>query len=111
MRCRSKKISAPRLEKSKTHGSCPDNMTIEHVLPDSQERKDCQIGNLLPLEEWLNSKCKDEPVENKMKYYQESAFKTTRDFAKRYSKNKIEPNTRAKKMAEEFYDHILKLNH
>lgn len=46
-----------------------------------------------------------------MKYYQESAFKTTRDFTKRYSQNKFEPNTRAKKMAEEFYDHILKLNH
>lgn len=98
-------------EKFKTHGSCPDNLTIEHVLPDSQERENCQIGNLLPLEEWLNSKCKDEPVENKMKYYQESAFKTTRDFTKRYSQNKFEPNTRAKKMAEEFYDHILKLNH
>lgn len=98
-------------EKFKTHGNCPDDMTIEHALPDSQGKENCQIGNLLPLEQRLNSKCTDKPLASKMEYYLESSFKTTRDFAKRYSKNKFDPYTRAKKMAEEFYDRILKLDH
>lgn len=97
-------------EKYKMHGACPDNMTIEHVLPDSKGKENCQIGNLIPLEEWLNSKCKNKSLENKLEFYKESSFKTTRDFANRYSQTKFDPNERAKIMAGEFYDQILQLD-
>ena len=102
------KIILELFERYKNHGNFQDNMTIEHVLPDSEEIENCQIGNLLPLEDYLNRKCGNMPLEEKLHVYQDSNYKMTRDFAKRYLQNiNFNPRERGKFLASEFYDNIL----
>lgn len=102
------KIILEIFERYKNHGNFQDNMTIEHVLPDSEEIENCQIGNLLPLEDYLNRKCGNMPLEEKLHVYQDSNYKMTRDFAKRYLQNiNFNPRERGKFLASEFYDNIL----
>lgn len=44
------------------------DVTIEHILPDSQSVDNSQIGNLFLLEERLNRRCKDKPLAEKFQY-------------------------------------------
>lgn len=102
------KIILELFERYKNHGNFQANMTIEHVLPDSEKIENCQIGNLLPLEDYLNRKCGNMPLEEKLHVYQDSNYKMTRDFAKRYLQNiNFNPRERGKFLASEFYDNIL----
>ena len=75
-------------ERYKNHDIFQENMTIEHVLPDNEAIENYQIGNLLPLEDHLNQKCSNMSFMEKLYIYQDSNYKTTRDFAKRYLQNK-----------------------
>lgn len=96
------------LEKYKT-GMWRDDFTLEHVLPDSQDVENGQIGNLIPLEEDYNEKCKDKDLKDKIKYYKKSSFATAREFIKHNSVDNFNPSSRTEFMAEQFYDDILKL--
>lgn len=81
-----------------------EDFTIEHALPDSADESNSMIGNLLPLEEHLNARCKDLPLKKKLPIYSESRFATTRSFAERYSKAKFFVQERSKQIARQLYD-------
>lgn len=88
---------------------CLANFTIEHILPDSSSPANGQIGNLIPLEENYNLRCKDKEWNDKMAIYQNSVYASTRMFAQRYKTKDFDPAQRSVRMAEVFYDKILKL--
>lgn len=96
------------LERYKNHGNFCDDFTIEHVLPDSEDVSNGQIGNLLPLENTLNANCKDKVMNQKLPIYKKSSFATARNFADRYQNRNFDPNKRTEIMAKQFYDEILK---
>ena len=83
-------------------------LTIEHILPDSQDRENAIIGNLMPLEKNINSLCDDKPLEDKISLYENSNFTTARNVANRYRNNPTSFNvyTRTTRMADELYDEI-----
>lgn len=72
------------LERYLNGGICVENFTIEHILPDSVDVANGQIGNLIPLEESLNKRCEDKALPEKLKIYSDSTYKTARDFSKRF---------------------------
>lgn len=82
--------------------------TIEHILPDSQDRKNAIIGNLIPLEENINRSCKDKSLEDKISLYENSYFTTARNVANRYRNNVSAFNidSRTTCMADELYNEI-----
>lgn len=84
------------------------SFTIEHILPDSQDRENAVIGNLLPLEENLNGLCDNKVLGEKIDIYQRSNFLTARNVANRYGENvaNFNKNTRSNAMADELYDEI-----
>ena len=49
-----------------------NDFTIEHIYPDSEDRDNGQIGNLIPLEYELNKRCIGKSIEDKMNIYKES---------------------------------------
>jgi len=83
--------------------------TIEHILPDSASIENAQIGNLLLLEEKLNRKCKDRPIDEKINIYQESALVCPHRFAKRYNEKEFIPSSRTEFLATFVYNNILQL--
>lgn len=91
------------------HGNCIDDFTIEHILPDCKQASYGQIGNLLPLEEALNRRCKDKSLSEKLIIYAESSYLTTRKFAERYGQMEFEPDKRTYYLAKEFYERVLQL--
>ena len=97
------------LEKEKTGHDIPE-YTLEHILPDSESEDNAQIGNLLPLEEALNKRCKDKSLEKKIPIYKESNFAITRGFATRYEKapDTFNPANRTRFLAETIYKFIVK---
>ena len=97
------------LERYKNHGNFCNDFTIEHVLPDSKKLSNGQIGNLIPLEDVINNKCKDKAIDQKLPIYKQSSFATARSFADRYQNSTFDPDKRTELMAEQFYDEILKL--
>ena len=82
--------------------------TIEHILPDSQDRDNAIIGNLIPLEENINRLCEDKPLGDKISLYENSSFTTARNVANRYRNDatSFNANTRTIRMADELYDEI-----
>lgn len=84
--------------------------TIEHVIPDSSNNSGAyNIGNMIPLEEWINKNLKDKPLEEKIRAYRDSGFKMARNIAGYYSSN-FDPIKRNGLMAKKIYHDILKLN-
>lgn len=96
-------------ERFHNNGLCVEDFTIEHVLPDSENPANGQIGNLLPLEERLNKRCEDKRIEDKLPIYAESAYSSARRFSSRFSGEPFLPENRTAYMAKEFYEKILKL--
>nr|WP_262900149.1 HNH endonuclease family protein [Bacteroides xylanisolvens] len=84
------------------------SFTIEHILPDSQDRENAMIGNLIPLEENLNSLCKDKELHEKIPIYNRSYFSTARNVSNRYKGNEanFKINSRSTIMADNLYDEI-----
>ena len=84
------------------------SFTIEHILPDSQDRNNALIGNLIPLEEKLNHLCKDKQLQDKIPIYEKSNFSIARNVANIYKGReadfKIE--SRSKIMSDELYNEI-----
>lgn len=82
--------------------------TIEHILPDSQNRANAMIGNLIPLEEKLNGLCADKSLNEKIQLYEKSNFITARNVARRYDGNinSFNTNSRCDAMADDLYNEI-----
>ncbi len=97
------------LERYNNHGNCMDDFTIEHVLPDSSDSVNGQIGNLIPLEDYLNNRCKAKTVDEKIKIYAESSYASARMFSNRYKENGFDPDKRTEYLAKLFYERILQL--
>lgn len=97
------------LEKNKS-GQEIEEYTLEHILPDSEGEENAQIGNILPLEETLNKKCKNLSLSEKIPIYKESNFAITRGFARRFENkpNDFDPQKRTKYLAEIMYGFIVK---
>lgn len=85
--------------------------TIEHILPDSQDRTNALIGNLMPLEDNLNGLCKDKQLNEKVPIYERSNFSTARNVANRYKgkENTFNIDSRGTAMADELYDEISRI--
>jgi uncharacterized protein with ParB-like and HNH nuclease domain len=81
--------------------------SIEHVFPDADSIENSQIGNLLLLEETLNQRCGDKPLEQKIPYYKQSNFSSTRRFAERYERHNFDINGRTEYLAKYFYKTVL----
>jgi hypothetical protein len=90
-------------------GHCTEDFTIEHMLPDSQDTANGQIGNLIPLEESLNRRCEDKDLKDKLVIYKDSQYLTARKISNRYLIQSFDPQKRTAFMAKEFYRHILNL--
>lgn len=86
------------------------SFTIEHMLSDSTDIRHSQIGNLIPLEERLNEKLGDKPLEEKYDTYQQSEFTSCRNMAARYRDKKFNPESRTEFLAKTMYNNILELN-
>lgn len=86
------------------------NGTIEHILPDSSDKKNSTIGNLTLLEASLNENCKDKSLAEKIEIYADSNFKMTRTVYKRYHTDpkKFNIESRAVAMAKKIYQEIFK---
>lgn len=84
------------------------SFTIEHIVPDSQDRENAIVGNLMPLEENLNTLCDNKPLNEKIPIYERSSFLTARNVADRYRENvnNFNINSRGNVMADELYDEI-----
>lgn len=82
--------------------------TIEHILPDSVDRGNAMIGNLVPLEADLNRQCDDKSLTDKFVIYNSSNFTTARNVANRYGGDEGSFNiaTRSNRMADELYNEI-----
>ena len=93
---------------------CPSGevreFTIEHIIPDSEGVESTQIGNLIPLEERLNTRCKEKPIEEKLPIYDESSFTLARGIVKRFQGKEFKPESRTEYLAELLYNDILGLN-
>ena len=84
------------------------SFTIEHILPDSQNRENAIIGNLIPLEENLNGLCQDKQLIEKIPIYERSNFSTARNVSNRYKGDvtKFDINSRSIAMANKLYGEI-----
>lgn len=92
-------------------GGVEADFTIEHILPDSSSEENALIGNLLPLEENLNRRCKDKDWKDKLEIYEKSRFESTRKFAEIHKqKDNFDMNDRMNRMSKMFYNEILSIN-
>lgn len=96
------------LEQIKSGRAEVPSFTIEHILPDSQDRGNAVIGNLIPLEENLNDLCDSKTLNEKIPIYDRSNFSTTRNVANRYRETiaNFNAESRGRVMADELYDEI-----
>jgi len=85
------------------------DVTIEHILPDSEGIDNAQIGNLLLLEPNLNRRCANKPIEEKYDIYNESALMGPRRFVERYQGQDFTPTSRTNFLAGLIYNEILNL--
>ena len=101
-------IALSILEQIKSRRSDVPFFTIEHILPDSQDRKNAMIGNLIPLEEDLNNSCENKSLDEKFPIYERSNFITARNISNRYKDNvnSFRIDSRGDVMADELYNEI-----
>lgn len=84
--------------------------TIEHIIPDSEGEMSAHIGNLIPLEERINEKCKNLPLEEKLDKYKQSGFITARGISDRYKDKDFDIESRTDYLAKLVYNNILVLD-
>jgi uncharacterized protein with ParB-like and HNH nuclease domain len=96
----------------------PEDITIEHILPQDSGRSNPDlldligtVGNLIPLGSELNKEADNKPVDQKINIYKKSEFKTTLDFVKRYKSPWNEESIRdnCRRLAELGYDKIWRI--
>ncbi|MCL2682625.1 MAG: DUF262 domain-containing HNH endonuclease family protein [Bacteroidales bacterium] len=101
------KLVLELIEKYISGRSVNMDVTIEHILPDSEGVNNAQIGNLFLLESNLNRRCADKPIEEKYEIYNESALMCPRKFVERYQGKEFIPANRTKFLAELIYNKVL----
>lgn len=101
-------IALETLESIETGSWNIASYTIEHLNPDSADRKNANIGNLVLLEANANERNANKTFEDKVDSYQDSGFKTARNIYKRYhdKPESFDIDVRAEKMAKAIYNHI-----
>ena len=84
------------------------SFTIEHLNPDSLDRTNANIGNLVLLESNINSNNLCKVFTDKIDSYKDSRYKTTRNVYSRFHDNPDTFNieTRAKQMAKKIISYI-----
>ena len=103
-------IALEIIEKFCSQRDTIDDFTIEHILPDSESAKNAQIGNLIPLEQKINERCDNRPLDEKLIEYQKSNFYTARGIVNRCREKEFVPESRTKHLAQLVYNNILELN-
>ncbi len=98
------------IEKFMSQRNSVPEFSIEHMLPDAEDIKNSQIGNLIPLEENLNGNLGNKPLNEKWDVYDRSGFSSCRGVAKRYKGKKFNPDDRTEFLAKLMYNNILALN-
>ena len=98
------------IEKFISQKNVVPEFSIEHMLPDVEDIKNSQIGNLIPLEENLNGNLGKKPLSEKWDVYNQSAFSSCRGVAKRYKDKNFNPNQRTEHLAKLMFNNILELN-
>lgn len=78
------KIERSKLETDELE---PANISLEHILPQSNHDKETigKIGNLLPLSKELNEKADNKSVIDKIAIYKESHYLLPKEFAAEYA--------------------------
>ena len=101
-------IALETLEAIETGSWNIEPYTIEHLNPDSADRKNANIGNLTLLEASVNEKYAAKLFVSKVDAYQDSRYKITRNVYKRYHENpaSFRIESRADAMAQKIYNHI-----
>lgn len=89
----------------------PLSFTIEHIMPESTNIKECgMIGNLLPLGDKLNSELMDKAFKYKINKYSTSQYKTVEKFVQQYQNNaewtKEMIIDRTKEIAQKMYEMV-----
>lgn len=78
-----------KIERSKlmTNELVPDNISLEHILCQSNHDKEIigRIGNLLPLSQELNEIAKDKKPVDKLSVYEKSQYFLPKEFASEYT--------------------------
>lgn len=97
------------IEKFVSHRNVVSKFSIEHILPDVENIKNSQIGNLIPLEENLNGNLGNKTLSEKWDTYEKSAFSSCRGVAKRYKNKDFDPQKRTEYLAELIFNKILQL--
>lgn len=95
----------------KTNEVQPLSFTIEHIMPESKNIKECgMIGNLLPLGDKLNSELMDKAFKYKITKYSTSQYKTVEKFVQQYQNNaewtKEMIIERTKEIAKKMYEMV-----
>lgn len=85
-----------------------DNMSIEHIAPESEDINNVSIGNLIALEVKLNNEADVLPYCDKRSIYLKSKYKWITDFTNENNSWKQEQfENRAKELANLFYTKIM----
>lgn len=85
-----------------------DQGTIEHIMPESEDEKNDNIGNLILLELLLNQEADNLAYSDKINVYKKSKYKCVDTFVTDNTTWKYEKfQIRAKEMAKIFYTKIL----
>lgn len=98
------------IEKFVSQRNVIDEFTVEHMLPDAEDIRNSQIGNLIPLEERLNNNLGNKPFLSKLDIYENSSFASCRNMAKRYREKEFDPDKRTEFLAKLLYNNILELD-
>lgn len=87
-----------------------EEFTIEHIIPDSKGEMSAHIGNLIPLEENINERCKNLSLDEKLRKYEQSNFVTARGISNRYKDKAFDIESRTDYLAKLIYNSILVLD-
>lgn len=86
-----------------------DNLTIEHLVSEMNGNQTLNIGNLIGLEDKLNSQAGSDSFEKKLLIYKKSKYKWVEMFIEKNSIwNESKIADRAKRMGELYFDKILR---
>lgn len=83
--------------------------TIEHMLPDSENEENAHIGNLIPLESNLNTRCDNKSLDEKYEIYGTSCFASARGVKARFEGRQFDVQKRTDYLCKLIYNNILEL--
>lgn len=85
-----------------------ESFSIEHIYKDTGKDIYCKLGNLVCLEENLNSELGNKMVKTKIPYYRTSIFASAKKVAAEYQDiwQEVQINARGKEISQEMYKPI-----